>query len=430
MVTSYGLPYKGSKSRYAERIVSLLPPSSHFYDLFCGGCAISHRAMMTHKYEYIHMNDLNPNVAKFFLDCVEGKYKDERRIIDRQQFDELKNCDPLVSLVWSFSNNGDNYLWSEDYNEDLKIPAAHIVLEEDVRVRYEWWLRMADTMKRLVRTVLEEYAHHEEWKENARRWKLTSNAPDSLKEHNREKWELGMKKTEAMKSLVDYFIDAFEKSGRTKKEITEHLGNGMVSHYFTRGSQWELPKREHYARLQQILPDLTAEYDILNDTYKSLKVQFDYLMKGRTSAELALESLEKLDSVTRLLRLKSLEQLKLEKAPILTSLDYRDVEILPDSVIYCDIPYVGINGDTRNTDYQDGRGGISTFDHEEFYRWAESQKNPVFISSYTMPTDRFKCIAEFKGNRFGGNSSKQVIERVFIPIGQDYKPQAEQMKLF
>ena len=33
----YGLPYKGSKNKLAERIVDLFPKADNFYDLFCGG---------------------------------------------------------------------------------------------------------------------------------------------------------------------------------------------------------------------------------------------------------------------------------------------------------------------------------------------------------------------------------------------------------
>lgn len=39
----YGLPYKGSKNKLAERIVDLLPKKKHLVDLFCGGCAVSTR---------------------------------------------------------------------------------------------------------------------------------------------------------------------------------------------------------------------------------------------------------------------------------------------------------------------------------------------------------------------------------------------------
>ena len=34
---TYGMPYKGSKSRIAEEIISRMPRAKHFYDVFGGG---------------------------------------------------------------------------------------------------------------------------------------------------------------------------------------------------------------------------------------------------------------------------------------------------------------------------------------------------------------------------------------------------------
>lgn len=88
--------------------------------------------------------------------------------------------------------------------------------------------------------------------------------------------------------------------------------------------------------------------------------------------------------------------------------DYRDVEILPDSVIYADPPY-------RNT-----AGYGMDFDHEAFYDWCEKQEALVFISGYWMPEDRFVCIAEFpRTSTFSAtNNSKKEIEKVFVPKHQ------------
>ena len=41
----YGVPYKGSKNQIAEWVCSHFPKASNFYDLFAGGCAITHCAM-------------------------------------------------------------------------------------------------------------------------------------------------------------------------------------------------------------------------------------------------------------------------------------------------------------------------------------------------------------------------------------------------
>ena len=126
---NYGLPYKGSKNRLAERIVELLPPRKHFYDLFCGGCAVTHAAMMTRKWEDFTINDLNWQCPTLFIDALNGKYKDDTRWISREDFFRLKDSDPYVAFVWSFGNNLRDYIYSREI-EPLK-KAIHYALYFD-----------------------------------------------------------------------------------------------------------------------------------------------------------------------------------------------------------------------------------------------------------------------------------------------------------
>ncbi len=115
----YGLPYKGSKNKLAERIVRLLPRKKHLIDLFCGGCAVSHAALLMDKYEHIHINDINWMCPTLFIDALNGKYNDESRWISREDFFRLKDTDPYVAVVWSFGNNLRDYLYSREI-EPLK----------------------------------------------------------------------------------------------------------------------------------------------------------------------------------------------------------------------------------------------------------------------------------------------------------------------
>ena len=115
----YGLPYKGSKNKLAERIVRLLPKRTHLVDLFCGGCAVSHAALLMGKYEHIHINDINWMCPTLFIDALNGKYNDENRWISREDFFRLKDTDPYVAVVWSFGNNQHTYLYSKEI-EPLK----------------------------------------------------------------------------------------------------------------------------------------------------------------------------------------------------------------------------------------------------------------------------------------------------------------------
>lgn len=104
-------------------------------------------------------------------------------------------------------------------------------------------------------------------------------------------------------------------------------------------------------------------------------------------------------------------------------LDYEEVSIPEDSVIYCDIPYEGTD------EYIEKRDG---FDYERFYQWCERQTWPVFISSYQMPTDRFDCIEEFTHrSTLSATANNLVTERIYVPKHQTERGnRAVQLTLF
>jgi len=116
---NYGLPYMGSKNSIVEWVIGNMPKAEHFYDLFCGGCAITHGALLTNKFKYIHANDLNP-FSMLFLDAIKGKYHNENRWISREEFEAKKDSDAYIAMVWSFGNNNNKgYLYSPE-NEKIK----------------------------------------------------------------------------------------------------------------------------------------------------------------------------------------------------------------------------------------------------------------------------------------------------------------------
>ena len=80
----------------------------------------------------------------------------------------------------------------------------------------------------------------------------------------------------------------------------------------------------------------------------------------------------------------------------------------------CDIPYKSTNKYEISKD----------FDYEKFYSWCERQTELCFISEYSMPKDRFTCIAEIEHRSIiCANENQSVIEKVFLPNHQikDYK---------
>ena len=121
-MSKYGFPYLGGKARHADEILAVIPAAKNFYDLFAGGCAITHAALVSDKWKNIHANDLQ-NTPQLFLDAVAGKYKNERRWISREEFHAKKAWDPYVRWLWSFGNNGDGYLFGRDVEPVKK--AAH-----------------------------------------------------------------------------------------------------------------------------------------------------------------------------------------------------------------------------------------------------------------------------------------------------------------
>jgi hypothetical protein len=92
------------------------------------------------------------------------------------------------------------------------------------------------------------------------------------------------------------------------------------------------------------------------------------------------EKLDKIEQLQQLERLERLQQLERLQRLSFSALDYRDVPIKENSIVYCDIPYRG------TADYH------NSFNYKEFYDWAATRNFPVFISEYTLPDTRFKLI--------------------------------------
>ena len=115
----YGVPYKGSKNSIAEWITMLLPRAEYFVDLFCGGCAVTHAALLSRKWKQFIINDIDGRMPKFFLDAVYGKYtvKNHPEWISREEFHRLKDSDAYIAMVWSFGNNGKDYIYGADIEQ-------------------------------------------------------------------------------------------------------------------------------------------------------------------------------------------------------------------------------------------------------------------------------------------------------------------------
>lgn len=285
----YGVPYMGSKSRFAERLMAQMPSAETFVDLFAGGCAMAHCALLAKdengadKYNSFILNDSDGGGIQLFLDSVNGKYVNEKRWISRSDFFAMKDTDPYVRWCWSFGNCGRTYAYGRDL-EHFKKTLHDMLTADSVYDRYIAW---HDVVRQIDR-------------------------------------DIGSKKLAAG---------------------TEQL--------------------QDVERLQRL------------NKLQTLKPRID-----------GLENENRFTVYTE---------------------DYADVDIPPNSLVYCDIPYK-----TMERKYYGVR-----FDWDRFYEWCESfaKDRPdckLIVSEYTMP-DSFECIAGINDrcNFSPINNPKSITERLF-----------------
>ena len=149
---NYGMPYKGSKNKLAERLINLFPKADNFYDLFCGGCAVAHAALLSHKYKTVHINDIEPKVVDLFIRAIRGEFKNETRWISHEEFDRLKSSDYLVACLFSFGNDFNSYLYSKDI-EPMKKAAHYAILFGDFSYFREWNKEVSDEVESALKSI-------------------------------------------------------------------------------------------------------------------------------------------------------------------------------------------------------------------------------------------------------------------------------------
>lgn len=303
MRTSYGISYQGSKNKIAEDLTALLPAAENFYDLFAGGCAITHCALLSGKYKNIYANDIN-TTPQLFIDAINGKYDNETTWITRDRFEEEKFTNPYIRNLWSFNSNQWRYsmgVANEKFNEAL----WDVIMLKDLTKMYDVNKDLADKLASCL-----EY--------------------DDLNE----------RKNNAAKTIKTFF------EGKEKDPAYN-------------------PNTIHL--------------------------------------------------INKLIRLRRLSGLNADNVHI-SNMSYDEIEIKPNSVIYCDIPY---NGFTAYCNERQYNKTTTFFDYDKFYDWCLQQNNPVFISEYNMPEDKFKCIyVKQYGRHISGQYKQyasQVTEKLFVP---------------
>lgn len=125
---AYGMPYKGSKSRIAERLLAVLPSGRRFVDLFGGGGAMSHAAAISGKYDRVLYNEILPHIAATFETAINGGFSSfVPQWVSREEFHAKKDTDGYIAMCWSFANNLRDYMYSAELEPIKKRLFAFIV---------------------------------------------------------------------------------------------------------------------------------------------------------------------------------------------------------------------------------------------------------------------------------------------------------------
>lgn len=254
---------------------------------------MSHCALLSGKYKYIHYNELDPLVFKGFKMFINGEFKTENRWISREDFFRLKDNDLYAAICFSFGNNLRTYAYNKEC-EKFKEAVHYSICFDD-------------------NSLLSEY-------EDLSSFKYSSN---NLKERRLQ--------------LQQYFSVLFKQNKLNPVILNYVSSSNNIIRAVSQNNQ-------HLERLN--------EYNSGNNI-------------------------------------------------ILTNQSYSDVKIEPDSVIYCDPPYLGTE-QYRNQ-----------FSAEKFYKWLKESKSMIYVSEYQMPPDFPEVLAIQKQCRLNDKVPKKTVEKLF-----------------
>ncbi len=333
MRKNYGIGYVGSKNQIAEKIIADLPGGENLYDIFAGGCAITHCASLSGKWQHIHANDINPGIMDVFRKSINGEITPYMtRWVSREEF--FNTTDPVIKTVWSFGNNNKTYIYSEE-----KEPIAEKMFKAVSGEDYEGFNDLVgyDTKPLLL-------TH----KDNVAKRRLL-----------------------AYKIFAKSCIDKDEDYGikSIRKYIEKHKDD--PKYQFDVMSMENIEKSGYPLPFQQ-LPSLEK-------------------MERMQSLQ-SLQSLERLNFLQDNNRLEHMCNLELCNDIIsYTSLDFSEVQIKPNSIIYCDPPYLA-----KVEVFYD-----KYFNQPKFFDWCQEKANEghqVYISGYEIIQPNFLKVNEYKKN--------------------------------
>ena len=332
---------------------------------FCGGCAITHAALLSGKYSRVVANDINGMIPHAFETAITGGFRNEDRWISRDDFQGLYKTDPYVAICFSFGNNLRWYCYARDL-EPYKRALHYAIFWKDTGPWRELCPETADALKTAV---------------------------ESEQDRHKRRIGAGRAIVTALKAgLMDGTINPEVLNKPIYRKIRKEKTSGL-----------RLQSAERVERLKSLE---TLENDERLQRLESLE-RFERLKN--------LETLQTDESLCRLQSLESQEGINSADVPPcapalnVTTGDYRALTFERGGIIYCDPPY-------KNTKQYHT---VGTFDFDAFYAWCEHQANPVFISEYTMPEDRFVPVAAVTVTRkMDAKKSSICHEKIWRPRTQ------------
>ena len=143
---AYGLPYNGGKNRIAEWVVDSLPAADTLVDLFAGGCAVTHCAMLSGKFKRVIANDIS-DAPEVFADALNGDIGISVFPLTREQF--KVSTDTLARLVYSSGNDQRSYIYSAKC-EGVCIAAERMMYGATLADRYAAYREFVKVLQRYL----------------------------------------------------------------------------------------------------------------------------------------------------------------------------------------------------------------------------------------------------------------------------------------
>jgi len=335
----YGLPYQGSKQSLCDELIRIFPATDHFYDLFGGGGSVTHAMVL-------------------------------RRSKDFKQFhyNEIKS-----EIIECFKN-----AVAGKYSYDVFKP-KWISREEFFEKKYlDGYIKLC--------------------------WSFSCNGKDYLFSKDIEAYKKSMHMAIVFNEFDDvakkiFKMNAFKESSSIKDRrlLLRHV-------QLLGGKSNQLKSIESLESLEQAqsLGQLERMHHLENvEQAQRLEQLRQTEQLERLEQAQGLHQLKKLQQFERLERVQGLEGLP--QKIVYSSKSYEKAEILPNSIIYCDIPY------------EDTKGYALRFNRPAFLDWADKHDTPIFISEYDIRDPRFRLIWTKKKTALmsGQGSGTKVLEKVY-----------------